>query len=207
MCTLLYNNKYKLRNVQQCVQIEELPAVFCRNPSRRCRLHHQGLGSTTCRCTKILRLVAVCLSAFVQQNVLRQCFRTCADMRCERLLSSFVSQSVSLRVRHPSGQQQKRYDPYAPRCLVFACVCCCFWSYPIRTHKIRQRLREAILSWTRCCLFLLLHYSTNIITTTIIMSSLADIVPPGVVTGDNLLKLLTHAKDNGYAIPAFNCTR
>uniref|UniRef100_A0A7S4JHE4 fructose-bisphosphate aldolase n=1 Tax=Odontella aurita TaxID=265563 RepID=A0A7S4JHE4_9STRA len=31
-------------------------------------------------------------------------------------------------------------------------------------------------------------------------------VPPGVVTGDNLLKLLQHAKDNGYAIPAFNCT-
>jgi len=31
-------------------------------------------------------------------------------------------------------------------------------------------------------------------------------VPPAVVTGDNLLKLLTHAKENGYAIPAFNCT-
>jgi fructose-bisphosphate aldolase class II len=33
-----------------------------------------------------------------------------------------------------------------------------------------------------------------------------EIVPTGVVTGDDLLKLLTHAKDNGYAIPAFNCT-
>jgi len=32
-------------------------------------------------------------------------------------------------------------------------------------------------------------------------------IPPGVVTGDNLLKLLTHARENGYAIPAFNCTR
>mmetsp|Transcript_7522 Transcript_7522/g.8990 ORF Transcript_7522/g.8990 Transcript_7522/m.8990 type:complete len:400 (+) Transcript_7522:34-1233(+) len=31
-------------------------------------------------------------------------------------------------------------------------------------------------------------------------------VPPGVVTGDNLLKLLEHARTNGYAIPAFNCT-
>jgi len=31
-------------------------------------------------------------------------------------------------------------------------------------------------------------------------------IPAGVVTGDNLLKLLHHAKDNGYAIPAFNCT-
>ena len=39
------------------------------------------------------------------------------------------------------------------------------------------------------------------------MSPLSDIVPPGVVTGDNLLKLLTHARENGYAIPAFNCTR
>jgi len=38
------------------------------------------------------------------------------------------------------------------------------------------------------------------------MTGLADIVPPGVVTGENLLKLLKHAKDNEYAIPAFNCT-
>lgn len=39
------------------------------------------------------------------------------------------------------------------------------------------------------------------------MAPLNDIVPPGVVTGDDLIKLLTHAKENGYAIPAFNCTR
>jgi len=38
------------------------------------------------------------------------------------------------------------------------------------------------------------------------MSALCDIVPAGVVTGDNLLKLLEHARDNGYAIPAVNCT-
>jgi len=38
------------------------------------------------------------------------------------------------------------------------------------------------------------------------MSSITDIVPPGVVTGENLLKLLEHARDNGYAIPAVNCT-
>jgi len=36
--------------------------------------------------------------------------------------------------------------------------------------------------------------------------SLASIVPPGVVTGDNLLKLMDHARTNGYAIPAVNCT-
>jgi fructose-bisphosphate aldolase class II len=36
--------------------------------------------------------------------------------------------------------------------------------------------------------------------------SASDIVPAGVITGDNLRKLLTHAKENGYAIPAFNCT-
>ena len=41
--------------------------------------------------------------------------------------------------------------------------------------------------------------------TTTTMVTACD-VPPGVVTGDNLLKLLKHAKDNGYAIPAFNCT-
>jgi len=39
------------------------------------------------------------------------------------------------------------------------------------------------------------------------MPSLNDIVPAGVVTGDNLLKLLNHARENGYAIPAVNCTR
>lgn len=38
------------------------------------------------------------------------------------------------------------------------------------------------------------------------MTALTDIVPPGVVTGDNLVKLLEHARDNGYAIPAVNCT-
>lgn len=35
------------------------------------------------------------------------------------------------------------------------------------------------------------------------MSTLADIVPPGVVTGDNLVKLLDHARSNGYAIRKF----
>jgi|EP00979_Chaetoceros_neogracilis_P004802 hypothetical protein len=42
---------------------------------------------------------------------------------------------------------------------------------------------------------------------TIEMPSITDIVPPGVVTGDNLVKLLEHARDTGYAIPAVNCTR
>lgn len=39
------------------------------------------------------------------------------------------------------------------------------------------------------------------------MSSLNDIVPSGVVTGDDLLALLEHARANNYAIPAVNCTR
>lgn len=38
------------------------------------------------------------------------------------------------------------------------------------------------------------------------MSLITDIVPPGVVTGDDLHRLLEHARDNGYAIPAVNCT-
>jgi len=38
------------------------------------------------------------------------------------------------------------------------------------------------------------------------MASLMEIVPPGVVTGDDLLKLLEHAREVGYAIPAVNCT-
>jgi hypothetical protein len=39
------------------------------------------------------------------------------------------------------------------------------------------------------------------------MASLCDLVPPGVVTGDDLMTLLEHARTNGYAIPAVNCTR
>ena len=39
------------------------------------------------------------------------------------------------------------------------------------------------------------------------MASLNDIVPSGVVTGDDLLALLEHARANNYAIPAVNCTR
>mmetsp|Transcript_10205 Transcript_10205/g.17106 ORF Transcript_10205/g.17106 Transcript_10205/m.17106 type:complete len:401 (-) Transcript_10205:509-1711(-) len=38
------------------------------------------------------------------------------------------------------------------------------------------------------------------------MTSVTDIVPPGVVTGDDLVTLLEHARANGYAIPAVNCT-
>merc|ERR1719157_310598 len=38
------------------------------------------------------------------------------------------------------------------------------------------------------------------------MTSITDIVPSGVVTGDNLVKLLEHARATGYAIPAVNCT-
>ena len=33
------------------------------------------------------------------------------------------------------------------------------------------------------------------------MEDITSIVPPGVVTGDNLLKLFEHARDNNYAIP------
>jgi hypothetical protein len=39
------------------------------------------------------------------------------------------------------------------------------------------------------------------------MTSLCDLVPPGVVTGDDLMTLFEHARTNGYAIPAVNCTR
>jgi len=35
---------------------------------------------------------------------------------------------------------------------------------------------------------------------------LEGIVPPGVVTGANLLKLMEHCRDNSVALPAFNCT-
>ena len=38
------------------------------------------------------------------------------------------------------------------------------------------------------------------------MPGLQGIVPPGVVTGANLLKLMEYCRDNEVALPAFNCT-
>jgi len=38
------------------------------------------------------------------------------------------------------------------------------------------------------------------------MSGLQGIVPAGVVTGDNLLKLFEYCRENEVALPAFNCT-
>ena len=38
------------------------------------------------------------------------------------------------------------------------------------------------------------------------MPSLEGVVPAGVVTGANLMKLLNYCRDNEMALPAFNCT-
>jgi fructose/tagatose bisphosphate aldolase len=38
------------------------------------------------------------------------------------------------------------------------------------------------------------------------MTGLNGIVPAGVVTGDNLLKLMTYCREHHIALPAFNCT-
>merc|ERR1739844_882564 len=46
----------------------------------------------------------------------------------------------------------------------------------------------------------------NLKSTDIKMPGLQGIVPPGVVTGKNLLKLMEYCRDNEVALPAFNCT-
>jgi len=38
-------------------------------------------------------------------------------------------------------------------------------------------------------------------------TALNNLVPSGVITGDDVLTLFEHARTNGYAIPAVNCTR
>lgn len=38
------------------------------------------------------------------------------------------------------------------------------------------------------------------------MASLNDLIPSGVITGEDCLKLFEHARANRYAIPAINCT-
>jgi fructose-bisphosphate aldolase class II len=35
---------------------------------------------------------------------------------------------------------------------------------------------------------------------------LSDIVPAGVITGDNVRKVFDYAQEHGFAIPAINCT-
>ena len=37
-------------------------------------------------------------------------------------------------------------------------------------------------------------------------TGLAGVVPAGVLTGENVIKLFQHCSDNGVALPAFNCT-
>ena len=38
------------------------------------------------------------------------------------------------------------------------------------------------------------------------MTGILEIVPAGVITGQNVKKLFDFAQQNGFAIPAFNCT-
>ena len=39
------------------------------------------------------------------------------------------------------------------------------------------------------------------------MTALNDIVPSGVVTGDNLRTLMEYCREKEFALPAVNCTR
>jgi fructose-bisphosphate aldolase, class II len=39
------------------------------------------------------------------------------------------------------------------------------------------------------------------------MATLSEIVPAGVVTGDDVYNLFEYARSHGFAIPAVNCTR
>ena len=76
-----------------------------------------------------------------------------------------------------------------------------FWAR--NEQKTKKKCKLLIISLLSSDLLqphLLLH------PTNIKMVSPCD-VPVGVITGDDVTKLLKHAKDNGYAIPAFNCTR
>lgn len=64
----------------------------------------------------------------------------------------------------------------------------------------QQRRRMAKAFGLGCCTFISHIHRLP-------MTSLSEIVPAGVVTGDDLINLLKHARENGYAIPAVNCTR
>ncbi len=38
------------------------------------------------------------------------------------------------------------------------------------------------------------------------MQGILDIVPTGVITGDDVRKVFLYAREHQFAIPAFNCT-
>ena len=110
---------------------------------------------------------------------------------------------------------------------LFYAGCGIFWLYHAAARKrtTEQHLPQNIC--VRCCCYFVWYntiaaksyHSINNIQHTVltfkntppfiytIMPSLSDIVPAGVVTGDDLYNLFEHARANGYAIPAVNCTR
>ena len=66
-------------------------------------------------------------------------------------------------------------------------------------HVIRRHILFQILAFAHI-------RKINLKSTDIKMPGLQGIVPPGVVTGANLLKLMEYCRDNEVALPAFNCT-
>jgi hypothetical protein len=76
------------------------------------------------------------------------------------------------------------FDPRARECL--------------EPKKTGRKIGGPFIKKTRRNRFDPLH---SLLSLSTIMSPLNDVVPPGVVCGDNLLKLMKHAKENGYAIP------
>ncbi|ORY91931.1 hypothetical protein BCR43DRAFT_497511 [Syncephalastrum racemosum] len=50
--------------------------------------------------------------------------------------------------------------------------------------------------------FLLLHLISYLSST----MGILDLVPPGVITGDDVLRVMQYAEDNNFAIPSINVT-
>jgi fructose-bisphosphate aldolase class II len=68
-------------------------------------------------------------------------------------------------------------------------------------NKISLYLK--ILQFAKYFLLFSLHYFSC---TSLYNMGLSDIVPAGVVTGDNVRKVFDYAQEKGFAIPAINCT-
>ena len=64
---------------------------------------------------------------------------------------------------------------------------------------------ETIFCESTVCEYFFLSFQQQPLSISI-MPSLEGVVPAGVVTGANLMKLLNYCRDNEMALPAFNCT-
>ena len=71
---------------------------------------------------------------------------------------------------------------------------------------LRKKCHQDTTSPSLSCLRCIRTHETLLFAVRLTNMGLMDELKPGVLVGEDVIKLLDHAKKEGYAIPAFNCT-